>query len=131
MVTKVPRKKSKSVAVLLAIIFGIGSWIYTWSADKSLIYTYVVLILFSSILLSLQGSDPSVVCLVCYALGIVAYIHVIVLALKRPDSFYSRYGEIYNVYDYDYDEEIDSLKSLLRNEADSKRKELQKFFNRI
>ena len=72
--------RSKTVAIWLAVLFGIFSWIYTWKLDAWKFW----LNLGVTLVLSLAGFG---------FYGMIALIWVIVDQIRKPKEVYDNYGD--------------------------------------
>ena len=73
----VPEKK-KSTAVLLAVLFGLFSWVYTYKADAWKFWLNLPLVI-----------------LTAGFWGIIVWLWAIIDALIKPESFYKHYYRIF------------------------------------
>jgi len=71
------RKKSKTTALVLAILFGLWSWLYTYRDDSWKFWLNLVL------------------SLATYGIwGFVAWIWAIVDVVKKPEEYFEKYYEL-------------------------------------
>ena len=85
-------RRSKIVAVILALLCSGFSWIYTWKADKIKFILFLVFLLLMPIAIGAltagEATDtPSLLSLP----GLVIWICAVIQALVRPQRFYKNY----------------------------------------
>ena len=88
-------RKSKGVAVILALIFGMLSWLYTWKADKTKFAGVLLLTFTVGIIMGLSGEvgEESLAATLAFGWIVtgIAWLWAVILALVRPQGFYRNY----------------------------------------
>ena len=70
----IAKPKLKSTAILLAVFFGIFTWLYTYQKDSTKFWLNLILS-----------------CVTFGIWGIVAYFWALILSISRPTTFYTKY----------------------------------------
>lgn len=119
-VKKEEYRKTRGVAVALALFFNYFSWLYTWKADKAkFIGVVLFLVIGGGVIAGFLGEDFEAIFEVSWLFGsIVIYVTwfwAIILALVRPQKFYKEYGNEFNL----------DLRGVITDESKKKNKEIR------
>jgi DNA-directed RNA polymerase subunit RPC12/RpoP len=83
--------KSKTVSIVLAVLFGFWSWLYTYRKDRIKFWSFLGLILG---LIIVFGFTINVFILAAVGIYVIGWIIALIDAVRRPNSFFRDYSKI-------------------------------------
>jgi hypothetical protein len=94
-------KKSKIIAIILAIFYGFPTWIYTYSKDKAKFWLFWLFIIAGAALAGVGANLKSnyvvtpggrTLMAIGYSIDALTYFWPLVTVIRRPWSFYKDFG---------------------------------------